>query len=515
MKKFLSIFSIALVALFAVSCGNDEPTGDAKQPGVSFNIVESNVNSSSIEVVITPSDMTANYYADIVATADIEGMNDSEIIDEWVLSGEHKVRKGVQPVAKSGLAASTSYTVVAFAITETQKATRKEFTTDEAVAPVSPEQFNIDIEVKDITATSAVATATPNGSNRYFFRIITKMELTAMGVYNSDYDTFAYIIENPNSNNYIVTGTQVIDDRLNPEMEYIAIAFNVENWEAVYNKEEKAKLFRYEFKTPKLDYDEGDLFTYNNIKIASNGFTVDVVPTRGEDSFWTYYIWTKQSYDDTLAKESSNNIVMRSYWALYNLAGEAFIYDFGQFIRDYMGQTGSSRISNYEPLKKNSDYVVVLFYMDPQVGTDPTEIYEYKYATIDIHTTEATLAPVELNVSEPVIIKNGLKYDIQFNVKLSEDAKSLRVGSQLWGNYDFASYWNPNDWTSIEVFFKYSSKAISEDSLAEAKTADGTTISITGADKNDYVVFFEALNSEDTKTQFGVRVTPEMFDNAQ
>ena len=111
--------------------------------------------------------------------------------------------------------------------------------------------------------------------------------------------------------------------------------------------------------------------------------------------------------------------------------------------------------------------------------------------------------------------KNGFKYDIQFNVKLGEDAKSLRVGSQLWSNYDFASYWNPNNWTSIEVFFKYSSKAISEDSLAEAKTAEGTTISITGADKNDYVVFFEALNSEDTKTQFGVRITPEMFDNAQ
>ena len=514
MKKILSIFSIALVALFAVSCGNDEPA-DTGKAGVSFSISESNVDSSSIEVVITPSDMNANYYADIVATADIEGMNDSELIDEWVLSGEHKVRKGVQPVAKSGLAPETSYTVVAFAITETEKVTRKEFTTDEAIAPVSPEQFNIDIEVKDITATSAVATATPNGVNKYFFRVITKMELTAMGIYDNDYEVLYYILENPNNNDYVYTGKTTQTPHLNPEMEYVAIAFNLENWEAVINKEQPAKLFRYTFSTPKIEYSEEDLFTFNNLQVTSSGFTVDVIPTRGEDSFWTYYIWTKQSYDDTLAKESSNNIVMRSYWALFNLAGEVFIYDFGQFMREKMGQTGSSRISNYEPLKKNSDYVVVLFYIDPNVGSDPTEVYEYKYATIDIHTTEATLAPVELSVSEPVIVKNGFKYDIQFNVKLSEDAKSLRVGSQLWGNYDFATYWNPNDWTSIEVFFKYSSKAISEDSLAEAKTAEGTTISITGADKNDYVVFFEALNSEDTKTQFGVRITPEMFDNAQ
>ena len=514
MKKFLSIFSIALVALFAVSCGNDEPTEGGKT-GITFSVSEPNIDSSSIVVVVTPSDMAANYYADIVATADIAGMNDAEIIDEWILSGEHKARKGVQAINAKGLASETSYTLVAFAITETENVTRKEFTTTEAVAALPADEFNVTINVTDITATSAIVTATPNGVNSYYFRVVTKMELDAMGVYQSDYDTFCYIIENPNSNNYIVTGSQVLDERLNPEMDYVVIAFNVENWEAVYAKEEKVKLFRYPFTTPKLEYDEGDLFTYNNLKVASNGFTVDVIPTRGEDSFWTYYIWTKQSYDDTLANESSNNIVMRSYWALYNLAGEAFIYDFGEFIRDYMGQTGSSRINNYEPLKKNSDYVVVLFYMDPEVGTDPTDVYEYKYATIDIHTTEATLAPVELTVSEPVIVKNGLKYDIQFNVKLSEDAKSLRVGSQLWGNYDFASYWNPNDWTSIEVFFKYSSKAISEDSLAEAKTAEGTTISITGADKNDYVVFFEALNSEDTKTQFGVRITPEMFDNAQ
>ena len=515
MKKILSIFSIALVALFAASCGTDEPAGDTKQPGVSFNIAESNVDSSSIEVVITPSDMTANYYADIVATADIAGMSDAELIDKWVLSGEHKVRKGVQPVAKSSLAASTSYTVVAFAITETEKATRKEYITKEAIAPVSPELFNVDIEVKDITATSAIATATPNGSNWYFFRVITKMELTAMGIYDSDYDVLCYILENPNNNDYIFSGNTTLTPHLNPEMDYIAVAFNVENWEAVYNKEQPAKLFRHEFKTPKVEYNEGDLFTFNNLQTTSSGFTVDVIPTRGDDSFWTYYIWTKQSYDETLASESSNNIVMRSYWALYNLAGEVFIYDFGQFMREKMGQTGSSRISNYEPLKKNTDYVVVLFYIDPNVGSDPTEVYEYKYATIDVRTTDITLAPVELTVSEPVIVKNGLKYDIQFNVKLGEDAKSLRVGTQLWGNYDFASYWNPNDWTSIEVFFKYSSKSISEDSLAEAKTAQGTTISISGADKNDYVVFFEALNSEDTKTQYGVRITSDMFDNAQ
>ena len=42
-----------------------------------------------------------------------------------------------------------------------------------------------------------------------------------------------------------------------------------------------------------------------------------------------------------------------------------------------------------------------------------------------------------------------------------------------------------------------------------------SNISFTGFDKEDYVFFFEALNAENTATQFAVRVTPDMFDNAQ
>ena len=512
MRKLFSMM-LALLTLVGVSCETPEQGGDNN---TDFSFGEPNVTATSIQVKVTPADATANYYAAIVAAADIADKSDVEIIDEAINSESFKTRKGTQLIGANSLLPETDYALIAFYITSTDKLSRLDITTTKAEAPIDPELFEVDIEVTEITATSAMATATPNSNaNRYFFRVITKMELDAMGIYNNDFEVFSYILENPNSNNYIVTGATTLDLHLNPEVDYLAVAFNVENWEAVYNKEQQIKLFRYAFKTPKAEYDPDSLFTYNNLKPTSNGFTVDVIPSRGEDSFWTYYIWTKKSYDDTLAKESSQNIVMRSYWALYNLAGTAFIYDFGQFMRDYMGQTGSSRISNYEPLKGDTDYVVVLFYIDPNVGSDPTEVYEYSYVAIDVHTTERTLPAAELTVSEPVIKANGLKYEIQFNVKLSEDAQSLKIGSQLWANYDFAKYWNPDDWTSIEAFFRYSSKYVSEDSLAEAKSENGTTISITGVDKGDYVVFFEAENEENTKTQFGVRVTPDMFDQAQ
>lgn len=513
MKKFLSIFSIALVALFAVSCGNEEPTDNGKA-GISFNIVESNVNSSSIEVVITPSDMNANYYADIVATADIEGMNDSELIDEWVLSGEHKVRKGVQPVAKSGLAASTSYTVVAFAITETQKATRKEFTTTEAVAPLPADQFNVAIDVKNITATSAVATATPNGSNRYYFRVITKMELDAFSIYNNDLQIFEYIIENPSSGEYITSGATTINCRLHPEMDYLAVAFNYENWEAVHNQEEDIKLFRYAFSTPEAPaVDPNSLFLTGNLKTYNTAFSLDVTPARGESALWTYYVWTKASYDETLATEPRQNIVMRSCFGLNNIA-VAQGYDFGTIIKtDKLGKVGSNTITSYETLRPNTDYVVVMFYVDP-TNSDPTEIYDYNFVAVEFKTVEASSAAPVLEVSEPIIESSGFaSYNVSFNIKVDESTVLLSKGANLWNDDQFGKYWDPSDWNTIRAFcWLY---PVNNETLAQAKTDTGCVISFSSEGVADYVFFFEAENAEGTRTQHVVRVTPDMFENVQ
>ena len=99
-------------------------------------------------------------------------------------------------------------------------------------------------------------------------------------------------------------------------------------------------------------------------------------------------------------------------------------------------------------------------------------------------------------------------------VKTDEKAVDLLVGAQMWANYDFEKYWDPNDWSQIQAFFMFR-KSVGEETLAAAKTSEGATISFTGFDKNDYVFFFEVLNAENTPTQFAVKVTADMFDNAQ
>jgi hypothetical protein len=504
---------VALVALFAISCENTSKEGGTS--GVSFKFQNAKTTATTAEVQVVPSDATVNYVAAIVESATIADKADATIIEEMLAADDLKLKKGPQFLVAQGLKSNTEYTAVAFAVTETKKVVRYTLTTEAPSEPIPADEFEIEIEIKDIKATSATAIAKPNTSaNRYYFRVITKMELDAFGIYNDDYQIFEYIIENPYSGDYVTQGETTLNCRLAAETDYLAVAFNFENWEAVHNQEEEIKLFRYAFTTPEAPaVDPNSLFTYSNLKVTHTGFSVDVTPVQGEESFWGYYVWTKKSYDETLASESKANIVMRSYFGLNNIGVEQG-YDFGTFIQEYLGQTGSSTVVNYLPLQNNTDYVLVLFYMDPEVS-DPTTVYDYNYVAVPFKTKEPSTDNVaSLEVSEPVIVKNGFKYDIQFLVKTDDNAIDMKVGAQLWNNYDFAKYWDPNDWSQIQAFFMFRT-SVEPTTLEAAKTAEGATVSFPGVDAEDYVFFFEVINEENTATQFAVRVTPDMFENAQ
>lgn len=512
MRKLFSVLSVALVALFAVGCETDKPEGG--NTSMAFEFQNAKTTTNSVEVEVVPADASTLYFAAIIESLEIKDLTDGQIISKFTDAEDVSFTKGKKTLKATDLTPDTKYVAVAFSVTGS-KVARHNLQTLPVQDPISGEEFEVEIEVSNIKATSAVATAKPNSSaNRYYFRVITKMELDAFGIYNNDYQIFEYIIENPSSGDYITQGETTLNCRLNAEMEYLAVAFNFENWEAVHNQEEDIKLFRYAFKTPEAPaVDPSSLFVWENLEVSHTGFSVDVYPAQGEESFWGYYIWTKASYDQTLASESKANIVMRSYFGLNNIGVEQG-YDFGTFIREYLGQTGSSTVINYEPLKNNTDYVLVLFYMDPEVS-DPTDVFDYNYVAIDIKTKAPSAdAAASLQVAEPVIVKNGFKYDVQFLVKTDEKAVDLLVGAQLYANYDFAQYWDPNDWSKIQAFFLFR-KSVGAETLAAAKTETGANVSFTGVDKDDYVFFFEVLNEENTATQYAVRVTPSMFDNAQ
>ncbi len=388
-------------------------------------------------------------------------------------------------------------------------------TSKPAPAPALPaDQFEVTFDVKNITAYSAEVTATPNGTNRYYFRVLTKMELDAFSIYDDDFQIFEYIIENPNSGDYITSGKCTRNCSLSPKMDYLVVAFNFENWENVHFMEEDVKLFRYAFSTPDAPaIDPESMFLTANLETSLKDFSLDVTPVRGENTHWIYYVMLKKNYLEYV-EEGRNTVVMRCCYGLNNLAEEQG-YEFRDIIQtDKLGKIGSNRISAYEPLKNNTEYVVALFYIDP-TKKDPTDIYDYNYIAVEF-TTKAPSAnsKASLSVSEPVIVKSGFKYDVQFLVKTDDKATDLLAGVQLWGNYEFAKYWDPNDWSQIQAYFLFR-KSVSAETLAAAKTANGATVSFTGVDKDEYAFFFEVLNAEGTPTQFGVHVTPDIFDNAE
>ena len=511
MRKLFSMM-LALLTLVGVSCETPEQGGDNN---TDFSFGEPNVTATSIQVKVTPADATANYYAAIVAAADIADKSDVEIIDEAINSESFKTRKGTQLIGANSLLPETDYALIAFYITSTDKLSRLDITTSKAEAPIDPSLFEVEFEVEDITATSATVTATPNSSaNRYYFRVITKMELDAFNIYNNDYQIFEYIIENPSSGNWITQGRTTLDCRLAAETDYLVVAFNFENWEAMHNQVDEMKLFRYAFSTPEGEpIDASTLFTTGNLVTNHTNFNLDVTPAKA-DQQWTYYIWTKASYDETLANEARANIVMRSYFGLNNIAVEQG-YSFGNIIQeDKLGRKGAATISSYQTLKNDTDYVVVLFYVDPET-VDPTSVYDYNYVAVPFRTAApSTDIVASLEVSDAVIAKDGFKYNVNFLVKTDEYATDLKIGAQLWANYDFAKYWNPEDWSQIQAFFMFR-KSVEPETLEAAKTAEGTTVSFPGVDKDDYVFFFEVINEENTATQYAVRVTPDMFDQAQ
>ena len=514
MRKLFSILSIALVAFVAVGCENSSK--EEGTSGLTFEFQNAKTTATSAEVQVIPSDATVNYVAAIVESATIADKSDADLINDMLAADDLKLKKGPQYVVAQGLKAGTEYVAIAFAVTETKKVSRYTLTTEAATEPIPADEFEIEIEIKDIKATSATAIAKPNTSaNRYYFRVITKMELDAFGIYNDDYQIFEYIIENPNSGDWVTQGETTLNCRLAAETDYLAVAFNFENWENMHNQVDEIKLFRKAFTTPEGEpVDPNSLFITDNLTTTHTNFSLDVTPALGEDRQWTYYIWTKSSYEQTLATEAKANIVMRSYFGLNNIAVEQG-YSFGDIIQtDKLGKKGSNTITAYEPLHNNTEYVVVLFYVDPTI-TDPTEVYDYNYVAVEFKTQEPSAgAAASLEVSEPIIVKDGFSYSVNFIVKTNDNAVDLLAGAQLWNNYEFEKYWDPNDWSQIQAFFMFR-RPVGEETLAAAKSAEGATISFTGFDKEDYVFFFEVLNAENTPTQFAVRVTPEMFDNAE
>lgn len=517
MRKLLSIFSLALVAILAIGCDdpNNEQGGGNNNGGnneVTFAFGQPEATSTSIEILVMPSDDQINYFAGIVPASEIATMDDATIITEYLQS--FSMRKGTQLIGAQGLAPETDYMVIAFAYGATDKVSRVAARTAEAGAV--GDGFYVDIAINNITSNSATAVARPNDPEvNYFFRVLTQLELREFGILNNDLEIMKYIVENPNSNDFVFKGEKTLEyTNLAPKFGYIAIAFNTDTYADVISGALEIDLFRYEFTTEDApEVDPATLFTYSNLNVGHTGFELDVTPVKGDDKLWTYYIFEKQNYEEYLS-ESRHQVVMRAYFGLYNLRGEYNILNgtsltFNDFINDYMGQYGTTKIINYEPLKPEKEYVVAMFYMDPAVE-DPTVVYDYNFVAVNFKTAKPDDSMrVQMDVVGPVIEKNAFGYTISFNMAVDSNAVSLKYGATQWSDL-VATYYDPEDCNSIRAFINFTTA--NDEVLAAAKTSEGATVEYDIDRAFDGVFMFEAANSQGAVTQYMVRVTPDQFE---
>ena len=515
MRKIISLLTL-MVSLFAMGC-NNEPTPAPAPEDATIEFSNVTATTNSIEATITPSKADAFYFATITEPATIADLDDAAIIEKYVTGDDYKLRKGTQILGKSNLKPATEYVIVAFYNDAEEVFTKTVSTT----APEQGGEFFVEINVSDITSKSCVVTANVNDDTvNYFCRVVTDMELKYTD--GTDLDIMKYCMENPYRSEYFRKGNVNFTYDAAPKMDYTVVAFNLDTFNDVVGGFADAVLFKYEFSTPDTEpVDPDTLFQRSNLQVDYAGFSLDVTPALGEDAFWSYYVFTKESYDQAISR-NYNQVVMESYYGLqglcasYNYAiqdlveeGKAEFLDFNSFLHEFMGQRGSTTITNYEKLKTNTEYVIVLFYMNPDV-IDPTVVHDYNFVPITIRTlSDSNYA--WLDVSNAIVEKSdSYGYDISFIVKTDDKAADIKIGAQMWTGYDFEKYWDPNDWTSIQAFFTYR-KSISAESLAAAKTEEGAVISFPGLDAGDYVFFFEALTENNNATQYALRVTPDMF----
>lgn len=508
MRRLFAIMTL-IVSMFAIACENDTPK-DGKSD-VTFKFSAIDATSNSVTYTVTPSDLDVNYFSFVVESATINGMSDADIIN-LAIDGL-TVNKGEKRLTTNNLKADTAYSIIAYAINGTVVSQNPFFT--QKTNSGDPTKFNVEIKLSNISSSTVTATATPNDNNvSYFFRVLTKMELDAFGIYNNDLEIFNYIIENPNSNSFIFKGAKTLEyDHLAPKTTYLAVAFNVDTYQDVVDGIIDIELFRKEFTTDDAAaVDPSTLFTYKNLTVDYTNFSLDVTPVQGDDKLWTYYVFEKKYFDEYREK-GLQQVVMRAYFGLYNLCHEYNTLNganltFNEFINDYMGQLGTTTIINYEPLKPAKDYVVAMFYMDTEVY-DPTVVYDYNFVAVEFTTsTPDDSQKVQMDVVGPQIEKVGFGYTISFNVAISNNAESLKYGAASWTDL-VAQYYDPNDPASIRAFVNF--KTATDDILSLAKTDEGATILYDTDQPFDGVFFFEAVNSQGALTQHMVRVTPDMF----
>lgn len=330
MKKILRYLAAMTVTALALACEPENTTNQEENENNGstdlFTIEILDLHSSYCSVKVTPKDLEKQYFLGVTTKAyfgefgsedDLEGtvtnFIETEILNNSDLTIAEIMHKGIYERPVTGLQPEQTFVVFACHTDETGAVVSDIEIIEQTTPKLSDSDMTFDIEIDQITATSAMLFITPSTDDQYVW-----MELPEF-VYKdfaTDDELEAFLVKNYKAffPLHSTSGEKVhsFDDKLDPDTEYMVIVFG-------YDGGVTTPLATKKFRTLKPNNAENVTFDIKTDRMTSRSVTVTFTPSDNTVSYFAIVA------DEDMLAEISEEVSEESVKALIDYYAELSI----------------------------------------------------------------------------------------------------------------------------------------------------------------------------------------------
>mgnify|MGYP007130614268 CR=1 FL=1 len=290
MKHIRYIIAV-LAATLALSCGKENPQQEEETPKQSFDIQIQDLHSSYCKVSVTPEDKNTPYFLGVTTEAYFNEFGSMDNLEETVtnfietqiimnpeLSIAELMHKGDYTREVTGLQPEQTFIVFA-CHTDAEGAVISEIKLiKETTPPVTKAELTFEIEIDQITATSAMLFITPSTDDQYVW--LELPEFVYKGMTNDELE--AFLLKNYKAffGLHATTGEMMysFDNKLDPDTEYMVIAFG-------YDGGITTDLATKKFRTLKPNDPTDVTFEFSYANLTSRSVDMTFIPSDNTVSY--------------------------------------------------------------------------------------------------------------------------------------------------------------------------------------------------------------------------------------
>lgn len=310
MKKILYIFAICAATLMGASCENEKPEDDNKGQLSSggFKIEVFDLNSSHCKVRVTPEDLETQYFCGVAteeylatfgpledmmttATNFIETM----ILENSDMSISDLMKKGIYEREVTGLQPEQRFVVFACHTDNTGAIISEIEAIVETTPALEASENTFEIELDQITATSAMLFITPSTDDEYVWMEFPEWVYADMTM--EEFEDFLLKNYKPFFSLHATSGEMVhsFDDKLEPDTEYMIIVFG-------YDGGKTTELTTKKFRTLTPGDPTDVTFLFQKENLTSRSVEMTFIPSDNSVSYFAIV-----ADEEQLAKKGGAN----------------------------------------------------------------------------------------------------------------------------------------------------------------------------------------------------------------